>query len=397
MMRAEDPALLSETGRPLRIIHLVENVASSGIGAGPLAVAVSDCRELRRRGHDVVLTGTWSGRSRPPADIDGVPARLFRAPTHSSRPGAAFAVTPSLGWWLLREAPKWDVLHVHASRSLDTMMAIVIATWTRMPILSQTHGMIAPDERLAARAFDAVFTRRLLRRVTTALFLTPRERRDLESVIGGSVRFVEMPNGVAVATHCRRRMRTHEPADILFLARLQSRKRPLAFVEAAHALVLSGVKARFAIVGPDGGERDAVVREIVRRGLTKSVVYEGALPSEAVAERMASATVYVLPSVDEPFPMTLLEALSLGVPSICTTRCGLAGPLETVGAVLVAEPEVEPLARAMQRLIEDERLRERLSDAGIHATRTTFGIAGVVDRLQAEYRAAAAGRRGRRR
>jgi glycosyltransferase involved in cell wall biosynthesis len=95
--------------------------------------------------------------------------------------------------------------------------------------------------------------------------------------------------------------------------------------------------------------------------------------------------VYVLPSFDEPFPMTLLEALSEGVPSVCTTSCGIAGDLAMTGAALVAEPSAPSLASAVGQLLRDAQLRNRTSEAARAASRAQYGMAAVAIQLERLY------------
>src|SRR6185312_11172960 len=113
--------------------------------------------------------------------------------------------------------------------------------------------------------------------------------------------------------------------EVLYLARLHERKRPALFVETARDILSEGIDARFTLIGPDGGE-GAKVREAITRGreFETSINWEGSLPPEKTADRMAHASIYVLPSVDEPFSMSVLEAMAIGLPVVITESCGLA-------------------------------------------------------------------------
>ncbi len=100
---------------------------------------------------------------------------------------------------------------------------------------------------------------------------------------------------------------------MLFLARLHPRKRPTMFVRMAAALVEAGIDAHFSLVGPDEGEGAAVAKLIEQSSLQSRVSYEGPLKPAQSISRMRRAKVYVLPSVDEPYPMSVLEAMSVGL------------------------------------------------------------------------------------
>ena len=77
---------------------------------------------------------------------------------------------------------------------------------------------------------------------------------------------------------------------------------------------------------------------------------------------MAAAYAYVLPSVDEPFPMTVLEAMAAGKPVIVTDSNGLAGAVRDYGAgIVVPGDSAQALVEAMQRLVSEPTLAERMA------------------------------------
>jgi glycosyltransferase involved in cell wall biosynthesis len=154
----------------------------------------------------------------------------------------------------------------------------------------------------------------------------------------------------------------------------------------ADELRRRGVSASFAIAGPDEGELSAVLGLIRERELEEIVRYEGALDYGDVLQRMARAGIYVLPSVDEPFAMSLLEALSLGLPSLCTVSCGLADFLLERRAAIVTGESVTEMADGLQRILEEESLRAELSANGRRAVAELFSMAAVGNQLERVYR-----------
>ena len=156
----------------------------------------------------------------------------------------------------------------------------------------------------------------------------------------------------------------------------------------ARLLIGRGVEATFHVVGPDEGDLPAVKACVDSPALAGRLVYEGPLPYDAVLARMAKADVYVLPAVDEPFPMSLLEALSLGLPTVCTTGVGISNVLASSGASCVTDPGALALADAVAAVLADAGRRQDLRDAALRVTRDVFGIGSVADRLEALYLAA---------
>ena len=185
----------------------------------------------------------------------------------------------------------------------------------RLPYVTQTHGMVMPDQSRRARVLDGALTVPVLLSGGCNYVLTDLEEAGLREVLVGRGNIQRLPNGVRVGVARVEDGPAGEPADVLFLARLQSRKRVMDFLEMAAILHSRNRPARFSIVGPDEGELPRLRRGISELGLHGLVTYEGALPPERVQARLLRASVYVLPSVDEPFPMSLLESLVCRDPS----------------------------------------------------------------------------------
>jgi glycosyltransferase involved in cell wall biosynthesis len=102
----------------------------------------------------------------------------------------------------------------------------------------------------------------------------------------------------------------HNAPVVLFVHRLAKRKGAHLLPEVLSALPPQTV---FVVVG-DGPERENIVREFERRGLSERVRMEGAVAQSAVINYFAIADVFLLPSEEEGCPHVILEALAAGVP-----------------------------------------------------------------------------------
>jgi glycosyltransferase involved in cell wall biosynthesis len=371
----------------VRVLQVLTLAGESGEYGGPLAVALNQLRALSGRGHEVRLASTFRQRKGDPVrreeKVAGVQMTLFAA---SALPGLGVSGLHSgaLTAWLWTTVCNASVVHVHAARDLVPLSAMAVCGFRGRPYVTQTHGMILPSQSPAKRAVDALGARGLLRGAAVNLALHEREREELVAVGCRAERVEVLPNGVPVAM-ARWARRDGGAPEVLFLARLQARKRPVAFVEMAALLVARGIDARFTLVGPDGGELAAVRQRIEELGLLGRVSYEGALAPDKVPTRLAAASVYVLPSTDEPYPMSLLEALSVGVPSVCTDTCQIATELRAADAVAVSRPDTESLSQVVEHLLRNPDLASGLGARGRFHAEHAFGMAEVAARLEGVY------------
>lgn len=101
------------------------------------------------------------------------------------------------------------------------------------------------------------------------------------------------------------------------------------------------------------------------------------------------AHVYVLPSVDEPFPMSVLEALSVGTPAVVTASNGLARDIADASAGRVVDGAAG-LAPAVRELL-DPAVNEKASAAARKLAAEAFSMEAVLDTLLAVYGTSYAG------
>ena len=107
-------------------------------------------------------------------------------------------------------------------------------------------------------------------------------------------------------------------------------------------------------------------------------------PGEGVRE-IADASIYVLPSRGEVFPMTVLEALSVGTPVILGDDCAIGPELQRRGAAMLAGAAPIELASSIEVLLNDPRRRDAQVAAGNEALSNWLSIGAVVDTLESAY------------
>ncbi|WP_371790059.1 glycosyltransferase [Streptomyces sp. NBC_01471] len=365
----------------MRVLHAVTLHSPTHAFGGPVRVALNLSRGLRERGHEARLLALGDGFGGPlPTEVEGVPARLFRA-RRMLPLGFSGITSPALiaaAGRLVRDA---DLVHVHLARDLVTLPVALAALRAGKPLVLQTHGMVDPSDRLLAKVLDALAVRRVLRRASAVLYLTDHERRGLEAVAPGRpLRLVRLVNGVPAQ---EARPTPSGPPRILYAARLQARKRPQDFVAAVPEILRHHPEAEFVLAGPDEGELASVQGLISGLGLGERVHCPGSLSSGEMLAELRHAHVYVLPSVDEPFPMSVLEALAAGTPAVVTHSNGLARDIADAGAGRVVGGAAD-LASGVLELL-DPGAGEAASAAARKLAAEAFSMDAVLDTLLGVY------------
>ena len=364
----------------MKIAHVVTYISYDGAFGGPVAVAATQAQQLAAEGHDVEIIAGWDGVAK--FEVPGVKISLHRVSRIA--PGFSGLIAPGLMRHL--RVNSYDCVHIHLARDLITTPAARMLSRSGQPYVVQAHGMIKPDRRIRARVFDRLAVRDVIARARTVFSLTNTEAAALREVARTSaLPLVTIPNGIRWRSRPAGFPSKANPPQVLFLARLHPRKRVLAFAEMAADMVASGVDATFHVVGPDEGDLSSLLQFISSRSLQGRLVYEGTVEAGKGAQRLSTASVFVLPSVGEVFPMTVLESMSVGTPVVLNSDCGIASELERRDAAVIVDGSPESLASATRLILADSVRRGELLANANSALASWLSIENVTTKLVDGY------------
>jgi len=189
-----------------------------------------------------------------------------------------------------------------------------------------------------------------------------------QSVPRSKVRVIHNPVDIsAISKHAKEEIEHQwyrkKESIVIAVGRLGNEKGFDYLIKAIALLAGEGIQCKLIILG-DGKEKENLLRLVEKLGLIDRISFEGF--QENPYKYLARSTVFVLSSLYEGFPNVLLEAMALGIPSVAT-RCP-TGPdeiiTEGVDGILVPPADEKAIADAIKKLLLDEDLRKRLSEAG---------------------------------
>jgi colanic acid/amylovoran biosynthesis glycosyltransferase len=169
---------------------------------------------------------------------------------------------------------------------------------------------------------------------------------------------------------------------VLCVGRLFPEKGQSVLLHAFARLAERGVDAELELVGY-GPSEDRLKRLSQELGLSDHVAFAGAVGQDAVAEHYRAASVFCLPSFYEGIPVVLMEAMASRRPVVATAVGGvreLVRDGET--GFLVSPGRSDELADALERLLEDAGLRQRMGEAGRDYVAQNYDIDAVAGSLK---------------
>lgn len=197
---------------------------------------------------------------------------------------------------------------------------------------------------------------------------------------------------------------------VLYVGRISPEKGVHDVIEAFRALLPDAPDARLVLAGPFGaasrdfmvavssdekvrsldrfyGEDYAVTLRRMAGDAAARIEFTGGQSHAELAARYAAADVFVLGSLTEAFPLTVVEAMAAGLPVVAT---GVGGVPEAVAdgetGFVVESGRPEALAGALRRLLSDEALRTRMGRLGRERALERFSwdaVAAAMERIYA--------------
>lgn len=316
------------------------------------------------------------------------------------RPGLDLGCARRLGAFLRRHAV--DVMHAHQCTPFF-YARLARGVTGRTPIVFTEHGRFHPDLRSPKRV---LFNRASLRRRDRYVAVGDAVARALVEIEGlPSERVETVYNGIDLSPFRDRPAGPPAPGGglrsslglgeddfvVIQVARLDPIKDHRTAVAAVARVRESHPDVKLLIVG-DGPERDAIASMIVAHGVDESVRMLGT--RRDVADLLGVADAFLLTSLSEGIPLTVIEALAAGVP-VVTTDVGGVGEVLGEPPVGLTAPAGDPekLASALGRLRGDPSVRARLIDRGRERAFAEFDESKMHGRYREFFRAAAGTRR----
>jgi glycosyltransferase involved in cell wall biosynthesis len=337
-----------------RVLLLVTLAETGGAQTYVAALAKALARE-----YDVVVAAHGEGFH----GFRYVPLRHLRRPLNPLHDALALVELYRL---FRRERP----LVVHANSSKAGVLGRLAAFAARVPVRFFTvHGWaFKAHTGLASNAY--LWADRLMSPLTTTTICVAHGERSagLQARTCRADRTVVIYNGVPLDVP--RRGAHTGPATLLSVGRLRAPKDFVTLVRAMAALEPGAARLRIAGDGPD---RPALEAEIDRLGLTERVELLGT--RDDVPELLAGSDVFVLASDSEGLPMSVLEAMAAGLPVVASAVGGIPELVrDGETGTLVRPGDSAVLARAIERIVSDPVLRDRLGEAGRHRVEQEFSL-----------------------
>jgi glycosyltransferase involved in cell wall biosynthesis len=185
-----------------------------------------------------------------------------------------------------------------------------------------------------------------------------------------------------------------QPFSVLYVGRLEPRKGAIVFAEALPFIAGAVPKAKFIFVGADrasrnGSSQQADLRQFFEQAnLQRCVEFHDHASSEVFLSFYRRASIFVLPSLFENSPYTLLEAMACGKACVVSRAGGMPEiAVEGVSGLFFESGNPQDLAEKVIGLLKDPERRKSLGRAARLRAEQEYGLNAGVEKTLAFYNA----------
>jgi len=377
--------------------------------SGVSIAILQQANALAERGHEVIVVRPRPAKGERAEPVPDLNPAIRVLDTPLTIPHRAFArlrlVCPTFfsTWRKLRQTNP-DIIHVHTEFGTG-WEGLAMARLHRVPLMGTFHTFFAEPEYLKHFPVpNTALTRRMLWRYSVGFFnrcqtvITPSHAvyESLESR-GAKCRLEKVSNGIRPPQFrpteqilAERSRRNLAGMTFLYVGRVSPEKSIHLVIEAFQRVWRGNQEVRLLIVG--GGPSEAELREMAAgMDCAGAIHFTGAIPNhQLLGENIYRlGDVFVTASTTENQPVSILEAISFGLPLIGPRAKGLPEMIiDDRNGCLVEPKDVGSLSRAMLMACDEEK-RRKWSD-GAREMAGEHDLERVAGRLEELYEEAIA-------
>jgi glycosyltransferase involved in cell wall biosynthesis len=355
----------------MKIVQVANYISRDSRAGGPATVALANHRSFLKNALDASLIAISDSNT---TYEEGVYLHKGRKVLPSNDLGGFWSFR--FAWRAYLELRAADVVHIHFGRDLASLTCALLSVLVRKPFFIQPHGMLHNSKPLRNRILDGLVVKWITKRSQGVFVLSKQEQEHLiRNGYAKAPQTIRVINGVSISQFPSKFART----KITFVGRMHKIKQPMLFAQVAKSLTFEFPSLSFEMYGPDGGE----VKELLNSTSGyKNISYKGVLPNEEILEVFQRTKVLLVTSLEEVFPMVVVEAATRGAAVLVMNDFGISDLVQDLQIGSVSERELDAIQNKLRimlrQIINHDELSQRASGV--------FNIDSVTAKFLIEYR-----------
>jgi glycosyltransferase involved in cell wall biosynthesis len=322
----------------------------------------------------------------------GVPTIFF-----SRQVSEAFKYSHDLACWLNANVDSFDIVHIHAVFSHSSVAAARACVRKKIPYIVRPLGSLDPwslkQKRFAKNILWCMAVKEMLQGASAVHYTTTGEKRLAEDGLG-------INSGVVVPLGVQQHVPTPEwdgfqprisslgnSPYVLLLSRIHPKKNIESLLEAFSFVTERTQYRGWKLVVAGDGEPHYVnrLKELARQCCGERVLFTGWLDGKRKAAVLKGASLVVLPSYQENFGLSVVEAMASRIPVLVSKQVNLSEEIAAAGAGWIVDLERGSLQEALAEALEDREERVKRGISGENLVRSRYTWPAVAKSLHDLY------------
>lgn len=337
-------------------------------------------RYLKQNGHVVHVAAFPGGWLHSQAEQAGIPFHPISTLSNSFNPLRGAAAARDILGLARKICP--DIIHCHSSAAgLWTRLAVRNA----IPTLFTAHGWGFTPGTPRLRRIALLVAEKLVSRFTALFICVSEYDKHLATKYGIAPprKIAIIHNGIEAQEHADRKS-SPGPIKAVFVGRLADPKDPELLVRALSELP-EQVRDAYELQIIGDGPLLAELQKLVTRHAA-NVRLAGALSRENVLRVLSESDIFVLTSRYEGFPISILEAMSMGLPVIASDVGGIPEAVTPACGILVGAGDKNALKNALVYFAENRDSIRQFGEVARRRAENEFSIDSMCEKTVSIYR-----------
>jgi len=306
-------------------------------------------------------------------------------------PSRSYGFMPALIWVMGDIVEKWDIIHVHGYPCYPADLLTVFRLLHKKPIVITLHGSFhqyTSHMNLFAKRLHNSIMLKFVNNIDRFIAVSCAEKWAVAKGGLPADKVEVVYNGVDPMYSKFEPARREQLSEkrILYLGRLTNSKNVGLLVEAMKHVVNMNNNVKLILAGPDFGERKRLEALVSKLNIKKYVDFTGEVTEEQKIQLLASCDIFVQPSLQDIFSISILEASAASLPVIAFNVGGNSEMIvDGKTGILVDDLTPWALANAILSTLNDKDALRTMGAKGQEYVLNKFSWETTADLLQTVY------------
>jgi len=288
----------------------------------------------------------------------------------------------------------YDLVHITAVWNFPVLAGALISLIKKKPYIISPRGTIYKETiKLKSTSIKKIyfnlFAKQYINKASAIHFTTKDEQEKVTKYLGITAPSFVIPNGIdirSIALSAESKARIIDKKYILILGRIDKKKGFDILIPAFANIIKKFNDLFLVIAGDDKSPYAQEVRKMVEeKKISNNIIFTGQVTGDDKWALYKNALMFVLPSYSENFGMSVVEAMACGCPVVISDKVGIYKEVADNNAGIIFKTTVESVEEGILKLLNDEKLRETISNNGKSMVEKFYDIDKVADEMIEVY------------